>query len=363
MRRIDIVLGSPDGRGGLEKVVSWVSQELKRRGHKVRVFLQGPPKYAEWVPTLPEVIYYDPRALQIPDRYEGELDLFRLALGYRSLIEVVGRPDVILATHTPLFATMTRLGSIGAETPLILSWLHGPPHVYGGASLLRFADGHLAISQGVADALRAQIPGAPTVHYLGNPIDFADAQRIPRPATGLDVLFIGRLENTQKRLDVLLKALAALTGEWHLTVIGDGPDGPMLNAMATFLDIESRVTWKGWMERPWDSVATASILALTSDFEGFGLVLVEALARGLPVLATDCEGPTDIVRNGENGWIVRRSDPSAVAVLFQGLIDGTIDLPEPETCVSTSLPYRVEGVVDRLEHAIDYTEAFKSYRN
>lgn len=351
---IDLVLGEAQGRGGLERVMTEVTNELARRGHRPRVFLAFAPVHREWLDTLPEAYFYDPAALSGARSFDSEADVFRGALGYRTAItRVLGVPDLVLATHIPIFSLVARLAVCGLERRIpILSWLHGPPSVFGLEECLRYSDGHLAISDGLAReiALYAR-PGA-FVETIHNPVPSRGIRFLKRPQMEARFVFIGRIENFQKRLDVLFRALADVPGAWRLDIVGEGPDVQMVRGIADLLGISGRLVWHGWQEDPWSVVETATSLVLSSDHEGFGLVLVEALARGIPVIATRCAGPLEIVQPGVNGWLFTPGESGELTTILRHIVDGGVPLPKPEDCVASAARFRVASVVDRLESVL-----------
>ncbi len=335
----------------MESVITQVVGGLTDLGHRVRVFQAIPPVYAEWAGTLREIYYYDPVCAGFPTRYPGEIDLIRWSLGYRGALELLGRPDVIVATHTPLYCLMARLAGSGVADvcPPILSWLHGPPSSYGGEHLLRYADAHLAISSGVAHDIEAIVQPESAVHTIFNPIDVSSVHRIKRPAGETHFLYVGRLDNTQKRLDLMFSALAIVRGPWRLDIIGDGPDMQNLQLMGKTMGISEKVHWHGWRDKPWNSVSSVSCLLLTSQYEGFGLVCVEALARGIPVVATECVGPAEIVQPGVNGWLVPVDDTDGLAQILQDIVSGSSELPDALACEKSVTRFLATEVVRNME--------------
>ena len=146
----------------------------------------------------------------------------------------------------------------------------------------------IAVSADVADKLRGIAP-ALTVDVIGNGVG-ADAF-LPAPRLGRDVVFVGRLETEQKGLDLLLRGWAAgCTGLGaRLVVAGTGPDERRLRELATELGIADQVDFVGWVSgaAKYELMASARLVAMPSRFETFGLVALEAMATGTPVVAFD----------------------------------------------------------------------------
>lgn len=353
--KIDILFGLADGHGGLETAIALVTRELQRQGHHPRLFQVHASPHPEWERDLP-MYHYDPLAFGYPPRYAGEPDHLRWTLGYRMLLEACGRPDVVLATHTPLFSLIARTAvGMGPGAPPVISWLHGPANVFGDPWPLTFADAHLAISKGVGESLRTAIGQCP-VHFVGNPIDM-DVPMTSRPGNDAEFVFLGRLE-AQKRPDRLLRILSKVQGSWHLSVYGDGTLGGRLKEMAASLGIGTKISWHGWRPNPWAEIREASALVLTSDYEGFGLVLAEALARGVPVVSTDIIGPSDIVHRGENGWLVAQEDEKGFVRILEGITSGKLQLPSQDGCRESVRDFAPSEVCRRILEAISYVEAF-----
>jgi glycosyltransferase involved in cell wall biosynthesis len=126
---------------------------------------------------------------------------------------------------------------------------------------------------------------------------------------------IGRMHRN-KGYDVLLEAAARLKArgvDFRLTLAGDGPELAALKALAASLGLTDIVAFPGWMDTPVDVLKTLDLFVLSSRVEPFGLVVIEAMAFGTPVVATDIDGPRDILAGGQLGRIVRKNDPDALA--------------------------------------------------
>ena len=119
---IDIVLIQAAGRGGLENVLTIISNELIKRGHRVRVIQELEPIYSEWKDTMKEFYVLD------SSMATEEVNLEDIAYKYKEFIEKEGKPDFILATHVPLMPyvccrALVLSGLVG--TIPIISWIHG----------------------------------------------------------------------------------------------------------------------------------------------------------------------------------------------------------------------------------------------
>jgi glycosyltransferase involved in cell wall biosynthesis len=134
--------------------------------------------------------------------------------------------------------------------------------------------------------------------------------------------FMGRLA-PQKDLATLLHALTAVRKIAHneviLTIVGDGPDEPMLRRLASDLHIGESVRWTGKVGCP-NIAAAFDIFALSSLYEGLPNSLLEAMALGLPCVVTNTGGARDLVRSGINGFVVPVSDVGTLASALSSLV-------------------------------------------
>ncbi|MCL7939444.1 glycosyltransferase [Halomonas sp. ATCH28] len=131
----------------------------------------------------------------------------------------------------------------------------------------------------------------------------------------ISVVTAGRL-SAQKQQDVLLKAiaLANLTADTRLVILGQGECEEALRLEIHQLDIADKVDLVGFVNNPLDYFAQADVFALSSAWEGFGNVLVEALGVGATVVSTDCpSGPSEILAKGHFGQLVPVGDSQAMA--------------------------------------------------
>jgi len=239
----------------------------------------------------------------------GRTYLGRIA-GYAAALPFVSRRYEADLVVEDFFAPISTMGAplwTGRPTIGLVQWLNAKeksrqyklPFFLVERAGVRAHHRLIAVSDGIADRLREMNPSV-RVDVVGNGVDAAafDAD-VPR---GPDVVFVGRLEIAQKGLDLLLTAFAAerdrLPGD--LVLAGTGPDERKLRALAEDLGITSRVRFPGWVSgaEKYALLGSARVVAVPSRFETFGIVAVEALASGSPVVAFDIPCLREVVPDG-----------------------------------------------------------------
>jgi N-acetylgalactosamine-N,N'-diacetylbacillosaminyl-diphospho-undecaprenol 4-alpha-N-acetylgalactosaminyltransferase len=165
----------------------------------------------------------------------------------------------------------------------------------------------IAVSSGVAGKLAKAfaVKGA-TIEVIPNPVDAAILEAAARSKTEPAfedpyIIAVGRLVSV-KNYGMLIEAFARANLPCRLVIAGDGPERDSLKNLAARLGIADRVIMPGWLSNPYPALAGAAAFALSSNVEGFPNALVEAMALGVPVVATNChDGPAEILagRNAE----------------------------------------------------------------
>lgn len=143
----------------------------------------------------------------------------------------------------------------------------------------------------------------------------------PRPTPAPYVLGIGRMV-TQKGFDLLIESFRALSADWpelHLILAGDGPARSGLEAQVERLGLATRVDFYGSVghERAVELLKNAEVFVLSSRHEPQGIVVLEAMAAGTPVVAARVGGVPEIVRDGENGLLFTGGDDEALAAAIR----------------------------------------------
>ena len=159
--------------------------------------------------------------------------------------------------------------------------------------------------------------GIQVIHYGLSPYKFESKSRseLGIPEGDVVLISIGRLIK-RKALDDLLLALSRLEDQnFRLLIIGEGPEEPHLRELTEGLGLSSQVDFLGaiWGEPKFQYLAASDIFVLPSVHEGFGLVFLEAMYCGLPVIASSSGGQTDFLRDGETGFLVPVGDVDALA--------------------------------------------------
>lgn len=196
--------------------------------------------------------------------------------------------------------------------------------------------------------------GSPSVH-IPNAVALVTDQVATMDKKKL--VAVGRLVY-QKGFDILLpiwKEVVKSYPDWQLEIVGDGEDEAMLKTLATKLGINDNVIFFGQSNNIQERYLDASGFILSSRYEGFCLVMIEAMAHGLPCVSFDCEsGPNEVINNGMNGYLVEDQNSVALADGIKQFIALTEEEKQTmaEHAKATSLRYSPEIIINRWKKEV-----------
>lgn len=158
------------------------------------------------------------------------------------------------------------------------------------------------------------------------------------------ILSVARLV-ASKDLPTLIRAFAEVRRQMptRLAILGEGDQRGVLERLIAELHLEREVMLPGYTENPFAYMARAKLLVLPSSYEAFGNVVVESLAAGLPVVATDCPGPREILQEGRLGELVPVGDAETMAkAMLKVLRDGA-----PKVSAEYLKRFQLDSVVEQ----------------
>lgn len=191
------------------------------------------------------------------------------------------------------------------------------------------------VSKGIGDDLVANFDANPEqIETIYNPLDISLIKKLSQaplpddaPADGY-LIAIGR-DDPQKRFDRLLRAFALSKVDKPLLLLGRGAENKELHQQAKQLGISEQVHFLGFRDNPYRYIANADALVMSSDFEGFGMVLVESLVCGTPAISTDCPyGPNEVLTEELAKWLVPVEDEIALAAKISEILVEKPTVPE-----------------------------------
>jgi glycosyltransferase involved in cell wall biosynthesis len=201
----------------------------------------------------------------------------------------------------------------------------------------------VCVSAGIAGELKNEVPALKSVAVVGNPFDLALIRKKSKEqADCFDIIACGRLDR-QKGFDVLIRAVSLMKNGERLGLVGDGPILKDLEELAQALGVKDRVTFLGFRSNPFSLMNKAKVFALSSRQEGFGNVIIEAMASGVPCVAANCPyGPGEIIKHGVNGLLVNPDNPTELATALAEVL-GDERLAENLKCAGYATAAKYES--------------------
>jgi glycosyltransferase involved in cell wall biosynthesis len=360
----------PPDVGGPASHAPEVAEYLTVSGHRVEVVTTaGSPPAPEPYPVrwtkrrLPRGVRHVDTAARIARAARGADVVYTTGMLVRSSLgsALARRPVVMKLTSDPAYERSLRFelfsgdldefqrvdgGRLGALRRLNDLALRRAAHLVVPSDALR----RLAIGWGIAPERVTLLPNPVSApHGLAS----RDELRRRHGFTGPTLAFAGRLV-PQKSIDVALRALAQVDGV-TLVLAGEGGEGEPMRALAQELGLGDRARFLGAQPRAtvFELLAAADAALLSSTWENFPHMVVEALAVGTPVIATDGGGVREIVRDGSNGLLVPIGDADALAAAIRRyLADGDLREGLRAEAKASIDRFAPEGIYGRLEEIL-----------
>jgi glycosyltransferase involved in cell wall biosynthesis len=357
---IKIVVVLPGlGAGGTEHVVNVLANEWAARGRAVTILTF---ESADFVPYYPFVAGVAIRWLALMPRRAGRIrsvaaTLQRIRLLRRALLDV--SPDVVVSFLTRT-NVMSLIAASGLNVPVVVSERNNPAaqkvgRVWGllRTRLYPSAFGLVTMTRGAMDYFDPRMRRRSWV--IPNPVDLPKARRAPMASKVLTA--VGRLV-PQKGFDLLLRAFAEISNDfpdWRLVIWGEGEERARLEAERSRLGLDERVEMPGVTARPGIWIDGTDAFVLSSRFEGWGIVLLEAMAAGLPVVSFDCQwGPREMIEDEVNGILVTPESVGALAFALRRLLgDEALRARLGRAATKSTRRFTTANVVDRWDEVVD----------
>lgn len=369
MTRIVLCANNIDEVGGAQRVVHVLADGLQRSGHDVEVVGITP-----FEPVHPWADRYPRRVLmsQVWPRKTTQNERARAALraeavaGFVEILKAEPRDPSIIVT-AQVWAMEILADALATVDPQIralwsvIGQYHGAfAAAASGRDLARVLRSYSSAAVFTAltdeDAAAFGHAGLNNVQALANPLAFW-----PESVSHLDtrlqrtVLYLGRLSE-EKGVDLLIDAWSLIADdhpEWTLQIVGDGPQGAQLRDQARHLVGADRIDWQPATSDPQELLMRTDLMVLPSRTEGLPLVLAEAQACGVPVVAADCSsGVRQLV--GDWGMLVQRGDSRAMAAaMTKAMDDHDWRLESGRRARAEMARYRVDSIVGEWERLIE----------
>lgn len=339
--QIDI-LTAVGRQGGAENVINILGSYLVSLGFSVRV-VQLVKSDLDWVHDSMDVVYIydDIKNYQLSDFYEK----------YKLLLTDAPSPDLILAIAWPYMSYVAKRATneLGIDATVV-SYLHARLQNYinagfGGAEALAWADAHLAISNIIKNDIEQALDN-PQCYRVNNPLN-NHYRDVPSKMDPLKLCYVGRL-SVEKKIDTLINALAKTSAPYELYIVGDGDMMNELIELSSTLHVKERVHFLGWQADPWEKVRDCSICLLASEYEGFSLTSIEAIAQGKTLIGTPVSGIIELIKPGENGYFFPINGVNDLVNILDLIAEGVLPIINPEICKASSIPFQKDFALEDL---------------
>lgn len=317
------------GVGGAEHMISNLSNHISRETFEVHLIVfKAHGLYMRDIKS--DVILHDLGVSSVKKGlfalmkklYQLQPDRVFSGMGYVNSLLSFLIPFLNLISRNPIYwvARETNIASIiNKREPFtaIIDWLYR--HTYKNFDLIVCQSNYMK-----QDLIQNyQLPEEQMV-IINNPVDLDHIDRLgdepleyPFEKHYINLVSVGVLRQ-QKRFDVLLEILAKLDDRYRLTIVGGGMQKDDLKAYAKTLGVEARVAFVGHQDNPYPYMKQANLMILSSEYEGFPNVLLEANVCGLPIIAFACPGGTEeIIIESLNGHLIPCLDKAALLEAIQ----------------------------------------------
>ena len=348
--------------GGSERVMSIVANKMQERGYEVEIICLND-----------QIVFYPiNEGIKIThvEVEAGTKSLPKKLWWFRKYIQKT-QPDVVIAFMVSVY-TVTLLALMGVDIPVISSVRNDPAYSNLRKKITRKLllprSAHVVVqTQQIKEFFSKNIQKKTTVIY--NPVN----ERVFETSYDNDndddnsglrikderlnrIISVGRLY-PQKDQKMMIEAFAKVSErfpDWKLVVFGEGPEREALESLVERLKIKDKVLLPGRSENIIDELKKSKIFCLSSVYEGMSNALVEAICVGLPIVTTKVSGTEELIKDGENGFIVNVGDKEAMAkALIKIIEDENLRQKFAEKNKAQAVKFETNAIVDQWEELVN----------
>jgi len=350
--------------GGSERVMSIVANKMQERGYEV-----------EMICLNDQIVFYPiNEGIKIThvEVEAGTKSLPKKLWWFRKYIKKT-QPDVVIAFMVSVY-TVTLLALMGVNIPVISSVRNDPAYSNLRKKITRKLllprSAHVVVqTQQIKEFFSKNIQKMTTVIY--NPVN----ERVFETSYDNDnndvnsglrmkderlnrIISVGRLY-PQKDQKMMIEAFAKVSErfpDWKLVIFGEGPQRRALETMIQDprFKIQDKVSLPGRSENIIDELKKSKIFCLSSVYEGMSNALVEAICVGLPIVTTKVSGTEELIKDGENGFIVNVGDKDAMAEALTKIIeDDNLQKQFSENNKAQAIKFETNAIVDQWEDLVN----------
>lgn len=347
--------------GGSERVMSIVANKMQERGYEVEIICLND-----------EIVFYPiNEGIRIThvEVEAGTKSLPKKLWWFRKYIQKT-QPDVVIAFMVSVY-TVTLLALIGVDIPVISSVRNDPAYSNLRKKITRKIllprSAHVVVqTQQIKQFFSKNIQKKTMVIY--NPVNervfetsYDNDDDNDNPGLKIKderfnrIISVGRLY-PQKDQKTMIEAFAKVSEkhpDWKLIIFGEGPERGALELLVERLKVKDKVSLPGKSENIIDELKKSKIFCLSSIYEGMSNALVEAICVGLPIVTTKVSGTEELIKDGENGFIVDIGDKDTMAMALTKVIeDENLRQQFAEKNKAQAVRFETNAIVDQWEEVI-----------
>lgn len=336
--------------GGSERVMSIVANKMQERGYEVEIICLND-----------QIVFYPiNEGIKIThvEVEVGTKSLPKKLWWFRKYIQKT-QPDVVIAFMVSVY-TVTLLALIGIDIPVISSVRNDPAYSNLRKKITRKLllprSAHVVVqTQQIKKFFNKGIQKMTSVIY--NPVNEKVFKLQPTKKENR-IISVGRLY-PQKDQKTMIEAFAKVSEQhpsWKLVIFGEGPEREALEKMIQDprFKIQDKVVLPGRSENIVDELNKSKIFCLSSIYEGMSNALVEAICVGLPIVTTKVSGTEELIKNGENGFIVNIGDKESMAKALTKIIeDENLQNQFTEKNKAQAIKFETNTIVNQWEDLVN----------
>lgn len=350
MKKLNFLCSELSGTGGTETVLIKVLNHLVNN-YEITLTLSNIPEEKEWLEKIDKKVKIN--------MFKGRNNISKLLFILKLFLFEKNTDYISLSPKMVLLGS--RIKGIFNKKYKIISWFHlslANQDVFDTENTLPYADGHLVISDVNKRELLNMGISEERIRLIYNPTEKKEIlPKSHKNKEKLNIFYAGRIVlDTPKNLRELLNGISKIE-DIHLDIYGGGYDLEEGMKLANDLEINNRIKWHGWTSELWKEIKDRpDALIMTSNSEGFPMIMLESMSRGIPVITSNFDGYDSIIKEGVNGYSYRLGDIEGMERAIEKLRENRLS---PEKIRDSISKFYSDNYFKKLNESIEYFINYK----